>query len=341
MGQILSEPITSKSTTEQSDKRVVVGVSSMQGWRSTMEDAHTSVLSYGTTGAGFFGVFDGHGGSAVAEYSGTTLYKKILDSPNFHQGKIEEALRNGFLGIDEDLKKDPKFKRDSSGSTAAVALLTRDNVLYVSNAGDSRIILSTRDGKTIPLSRDHKPSLPTEIKRIRKAGGFVECDRVNGSLALSRALGDLSFKANPHLTPDKQAVTADPETLEYLVTDDDEFIVIACDGIWDSMDNQEVVDFIRNKLGQGKKLGTICEDLVDFCLADAYNMSGTGCDNMTVMIVGLLRHRTEKQWYEWMAKKKTPKLPRRNSLLFDAATTIKRPLISPTPPGISVVAHSR
>lgn len=340
MGQILSEPITTKNTKEESDKRVMYAVSSMQGWRSTMEDAHTAITSYGNTGASFFGVFDGHGGNAVADYSGTELYKKILDSSNFQQGRYEEAIRSGYYGLDEDIKKEPRMRRDSSGSTAVVAILTKENILYVSNAGDSRIVISTRDGKSIPLTQDHKPTLPTELKRIRKAGGFVECGRVNGSLALSRALGDFSFKANPHLTPNFQAVTAEPDIIEHLMTDQDEFIVLACDGIWDSMDNQEVVDFVRNKLCNGDRLGTICEQLMDFCLADTCNMSGVGCDNMTVMIVAFLRHRTEAQWYDWMASKKAPKLPRRNSLLFASSTDFE-PLISPAhSPRLSVVAHS-
>lgn len=102
---------------------------------------------------------------------------------------------------------DPSFEQDHSGCTAVAALLTRNNVLYVSNAGDSRAVISTRDGKAIPLSQDHKPKQAKEATRIQNAGGFVENGRVNGSLALSRALGDFNFKANHGLTPDKQAVT--------------------------------------------------------------------------------------------------------------------------------------
>ncbi|KAI8979021.1 phosphatase 2C-like domain-containing protein [Pilobolus umbonatus] len=340
MGQILSEPITTKTTTEGGDKRVLYAVSSMQGWRSTMEDSHTAETSYDNTGASFFGVFDGHGGRAVADYSGTQLYKKIMDSAYFKNGRYEEAIRSGYYGIDEDLKNDPKLKRDSSGSTAVAAILTKEDILYVSNAGDSRIVISTRDGKSIPLTQDHKPSLLKERQRIRKAGGFVECGRVNGSLALSRALGDFCFKANPHLTPDYQAVTAEPDIIEHIMTDQDEFILLACDGIWDSMDNQEVVDFVRYKLCQGRKLASICEELMDYCLADSMNMSGVGCDNMTVMIVAFLRHRTEKQWYDWMANKKQPKLPRRNELLLETSDNAhESPIISP--PRVTVVAHSQ
>lgn len=79
--------------------------------------------------------------------------------------------------------------------------------MYVSNAGDSRAVISTKNGKGIPLSQDHKPKHPKEALRIRNAGCYVENGRVNGSLALSRAIGDFKFKDNTKITPDKQAVT--------------------------------------------------------------------------------------------------------------------------------------
>ncbi|KAI9354454.1 phosphatase 2C-like domain-containing protein [Pilaira anomala] len=316
MGQTLSEPLTDKHTTEGNDKRVMYGASSMQGWRTSMEDAHTTINSYGDSGTSFFAVFDGHGGEAVAKYSGKELFKKIIDTPAFERGRYRDAIRGGYYGIDEDLLKDPSFEQDNSGCTAVAALLTRNNVLYVSNAGDSRAVISTRDGKAIPLSQDHKPKQAKETTRIQNAGGFVENGRVNGSLALSRALGDFNFKANHSLTPDKQAVTAEPDIIEHLLTDNDEFMVLACDGIWDCLNNQQVVDFIRYQLCQHKSMGPICEELMDYCLAEKANMAGIGCDNMTVVIVAFLRRRTPQQWYDWMASKACPTLPTKKAILL-------------------------
>lgn len=68
-----------------------------------MEDAHTTINSYGDSGASFFAVFDGHGGEAVAKYSGKKLYKKIIDTPAFERGRYRDAIRSGYYGIDEDL----------------------------------------------------------------------------------------------------------------------------------------------------------------------------------------------------------------------------------------------
>ncbi|KAI9483860.1 MAG: phosphatase 2C-like domain-containing protein [Benjaminiella poitrasii] len=328
MGQTLSEPITEKKTSEGNDKRVMYGSSCMQGWRTNMEDAHTTITSYANTGASFFAVYDGHGGDAVAKYCGTELHKKIMNNTAFNRGRYRDAIRSGYYGIDEDLKKDNRFDNDTSGCTAVIALLTKNNVLYVSNAGDSRAVISTRDGKAIPLTQDHKPKLPKEEQRIRMAGGFVENGRVNGSLALSRAIGDFVFKSNTQITPDRQAVTAEPDIIEHLLTDQDEFVVLACDGIWDCLSNQQVVDFIRCQLCERKSLATICEELMDYCLADGSNMAGIGCDNMTVVIIAFLRKRKPQDWYDWMASKTPPKMPTKKAILTASATAAAAAAVS-------------
>jgi len=97
------------------------------------------------------------------------------------------------LGTDEDILANPAHTRDPSGCTAVAALLTHDNKIYVANAGDSRSVLGVK-GEVKPLSFDHKPTNDSERERIRSAGGYVEFGRVNGNLALSRALGDFEFK---------------------------------------------------------------------------------------------------------------------------------------------------
>lgn len=109
-------------------------------------------------------------------------------------------------------------------------------------------------------------------------------------------------------------ILAEPEITEHLMTDLDEFVVLACDGIWDCLTDQQVVDFIRNKLCDNMQLGAICEALMDYCLSDeAFSKKnhGRGCDNMTIMVVAFLRRKTPEQWYHWMAEKPCPHLPRR------------------------------
>ncbi|XP_046346466.1 protein phosphatase 1G-like [Haliotis rufescens] len=174
-----------------------------------------------------------------------------------------------------------------SGCTACVALLLGKE-LYVANAGDSRCVLS-RNGKAVDLSFDHKPEDIPERTRIEKAGGKVTSDgRVNGGLNLSRALGDHFYKRNHELSLREQMITSLPDILVTTLQEEDEFMVLACDGIWNFMSSQEVVDMVRQKLSdpvKREKPSLVCEELFDYCLAPNTFGDGTGCDNMTCIIV--------------------------------------------------------
>jgi serine/threonine protein phosphatase PrpC len=128
------------------------------------------------------------------------LHFPHLENKDFHQ-----AIQSGFLNLDEELKQDEETKEQMSGTTA-VTVLVKGNKLYCGNAGDSRAVISQR-GKAVPLSVDHKPNDPEEMKRIIAAGGWVDACRVNGNLALSRALGDFIFKNNDSLKAEEQIVT--------------------------------------------------------------------------------------------------------------------------------------
>lgn len=278
----------------------------MQGWRVSMEDAHAAVLSLlpddkkiDTTTlpkTSFFAVYDGHGGSKASIFAGESLHKILATQESFISGNYENALKDCFLSTDRALLQDPDFKTDPSGCTATTALITKDKI-FVANAGDSRTVLGVK-GVAKPLSFDHKPQSEGEKARICSAGGFVEDGRVNGNLALSRAIGDFGFKTNPSLPPEEQVVTVMPDVMEHEIKqDEDEFLVLACDGIWDCMESQEVIEFVRRGIAEGQELTYICENIMDHCLAPESDMSGIGCDNMTMMIVGLLNGKTKEEWY--------------------------------------------
>lgn len=156
--------------------------------------------------AAFFGCFDGHGGASVAQYAGKNLHKFILKQPEYPDN-MEEALKKGYLAIDEAMLQDEALKDVMAGSTA-VSVLIKDMQLYCANAGDSRAIASI-NGQLEVLSNDHKPNNEEESRRICEGGGWVEFNRVNGNLALSRALGDFTFKRNADKTPQEQIVTGE------------------------------------------------------------------------------------------------------------------------------------
>ncbi|KAK4047111.1 Protein phosphatase 2C 2 [Microbotryomycetes sp. JL221] len=274
------------------------------GLRDTaMEDAHAHILSLGEASdsqrTSFFAVYDGHGGSTVARYAGDTVHSRLSANEPFKRKDFEAALKRAFLDTDVDLRANPDFRGDPSGCTAVATVITDNLRIICANAGDSRAVLSL-GGEAKPLSFDHKPTNKSETSRIVAAGGFVEFGRVNGNLALSRALGDFEFKQSTHLDPEHQIVTADPDITVHEHDENDEFIVIACDGIWDVLSSQQVIDYVRLSISEGKPLQTITEDLMDRCLAPDSDWGGVGCDNMTAMIVAIKGDRTMDEWYEWI-----------------------------------------
>ncbi|GAB4854640.1 hypothetical protein Ancab_023222 [Ancistrocladus abbreviatus] len=327
MGIYLSTPKTEKFFEDGENSRVRYGLSSMQGWRATMEDAHAAFPDLDAS-TSFFGVYDGHGGKVVAKFCGKYLHEQMLKSESYSAGDSATSLRKAFFRMDEMMRgqrgwrelailgdkinklsgmiegliwsprssngneKDDDWGHEegphsdflgpTSGSTACVAVI-RENQLVVANAGDSRCVIS-RKGQAYNLSRDHKPDLEAERDRIIKAGGFIHAGRVNGSLNLTRAIGDMEFKQNKFLPAEKQIVTANPDINIVELGDDDDFIVLACDGIWDCMSSQQLVDYIHEQLSTETKLSIVCERVLDKCLAPS-TACGEGCDNMTMILV--------------------------------------------------------
>ncbi|KAJ4957929.1 hypothetical protein NE237_025040 [Protea cynaroides] len=192
----------------------------------------------------------------------------------------EHNFRHDDWAFEEGPHSD--FSGPTSGSTACVAII-RNNQLVIANAGDSRCVIS-RKGQAYNLSRDHKPDLEVEKERILKAGGFIHAGRINGSLNLARAIGDVEFKQNKFLSVEKQVVTANPDINTVEICDDDDFIVLACDGIWDCMSSQQLVDCVHEQLKTESKLSVVCERVMDRCLAPS-TAGGEGCDNMTMILV--------------------------------------------------------
>jgi protein phosphatase 1G len=196
------------------------------------------------------------------------------------QSKEEEELQNQKEKSKQNdvLKQlfDVRSNEDSdiamfTGCTANACIIDEGNKkIYVANAGDSRSVLC-KAGIAYPMSVDHKPDLETEKSRIYKADGWVSEGRIKGNLNLSRSLGDLEYKQNKKLSPADQMITAFPEVHVENLTPDCEFIVLACDGVWDCMTNQEICDFINERIKKGIKLSAIIEEIFDtICAPDIY-----------------------------------------------------------------------
>ncbi|ETW03334.1 hypothetical protein H310_04828 [Aphanomyces invadans] len=287
MGNFLSSPKTDKITHVGTGNGISYGVSCMQGWRTTMEDAHvaeTTIPAF--AGSSLFAVFDGHGGNLVAEESALRLVDTLAKGQGNNQHKNEPdaigaALRNAFLTLDNDLRKLQRVENgeDQSGCTAIAAIVT-DTHIIVANSGDSRSVLATCGDAVEPMSFDHKPNNPREKLRIENAGGMVRNNRVNGDLAVSRALGDYYFKERHDLAPEEQQVSPEPDIKIEARSAANEFLLLACDGVWDVLSNEEACDFVRSVMKLGERdMGLICEELLDHCL------SLDSRDNMSVVLV--------------------------------------------------------
>lgn len=185
-----------------------------------MEDAHVAQDMPSRPDHLFLAVFDGHAGGGGAVYAAQNMIKAIENTSFWKQyvdGGCEsiellgEALASAFVDIDDNMKSHQETTngKDSSGCTSVTCMVT-PNYILCANAGDSRCVMGTKDAAKA-LSDDHKPYNETERKRIETAGGFVQWNRVDGDLAVSRALGDFSYKNRPDLPPREQKV--------FLVTD--------------------------------------------------------------------------------------------------------------------------
>ncbi|XP_023560362.1 probable protein phosphatase 1N [Octodon degus] len=257
------------------------GASAAQGWRARMEDAHCAwpALPGLPPGWAFFAVLDGHGGARAAHFGARHLpghvLKELGSAPSEPEG-VRGALRRAFLNADERLRA--LWPRGEAGGSTAVALLVSPSFLYLAHCGDSRAVLS-RAGAVAFSTEDHRPLRPRERERIYDAGGTICRRRVEGSLAVSRALGDFAYKQAPGRPPELQLVSAEPEVAALARRGEDEFILLASDGVWDAMSTAALAGLVASRLRLGLAPELLCAQLLDTCLCKG------SLDNMTCIVV--------------------------------------------------------
>ena len=177
-----------------------------------------------------------------------TLQKKSEEEDKifFEKNNIIETQLDLYIKNILNKEENIAFTRGCTACVCIIDVLTKK--IFFANAGDSRVILCKK-GKAYRMSVDHKPELELENNRIKKAKGWVnDYGRINGNLNLSRTLGDLEYKNNKNLLPQEQIITAYPDVVDDKIEPDNDFIIIGCDGIWDSMQDQEICDIIIDKL---------------------------------------------------------------------------------------------
>ena len=262
-----------------------VGLADAQGWRPTMEDAFVMELS-AVAGRRVVAVFDGHGGSSVSRFGARELVPRLTAALAARDdGESAAALRAVFVDLDEALRGEgaQQGSYDQMGSTAVVVLVEAER-LVCGWLGDSRAVLG-RGGGAVALSFDHKPAGEAERARIMAAEGHVFRGRVNGMLAVSRALGDFLYKAQAQLPPGRQLVSSEADvtvTPRDAGGAADEFLVVACDGIWEKLTNDQACALVRAAWQRGvTSPAALSRKLVEWSL-----LCGS-TDNMTCCVVVL------------------------------------------------------
>lgn len=303
----VNDDVASEARGER-DEPPSTGVRSVCGRRKEMEDAVAVVHSFlslpasdrlengsGSSDLHFFGVYDGHGGAQAANLCRERLHMALAEEMrarllvdddvevNPLEGKVwETSMKASFLRMDGEVGSragtsvDQAISNTSSdtvGSTAIVAVLSCRHII-VANCGDSRAVLC-RKGQAIALSQDHKPEREDEMARIEAAGGRVICwngYRVLGVLAMSRAIGDHFLK--PY-------VIADPDVTITPRSEDDDCLILASDGLWDVVSNQDACTIARRCLAATREAQSAAS-----ALAHAAHEKGSG-DNISVVVVDL------------------------------------------------------
>jgi serine/threonine protein phosphatase PrpC len=227
-----------------------------------------------------YGVCDGHGGRFVSKFLSEKLPCVFINNQVAYPLKTT-FVKQVFQYFQDELKKNHLKNAINTGSTCLIVVqyMKGPNMfLNVINTGDSRCIIC-RNNIGISLTKDHKPDMPEEKTRIKELGGEIEfdaeddCCRIKG-LSVSRAFGDIA--ASPY-------VVCTPDMFKYEIKSQDKFMVIACDGLYDVLDNQTIVNFILNQC-YDLKTGMRTTTKIAKKLAE-YAISKGSMDNITVIVV--------------------------------------------------------
>lgn len=318
------------------DAMVACGTASMRGFRNQMEDGSALLLSLTSTTSGkyrFCGVFDGHASSKkAATYLEEHLPRKIGEQKQ-RAWMTRAGLEIACTQVDREILRS---NFSDAGSTAVFCVLQNSNNAHgpvkvsIGSVGDSQSIIMHADFSrppTVPLERDiHRPHLmESEKDRIRKAGGFVANNRVDGELAVSRAFGDSRFKRDISRKLSEQKVIALPAVADNLNLYRGDILLLACDGLFDVMTPTVIDTFIRGTLvsvlvrqsKDDKSLWSIGETLAEVAgkLLDEAILRGSR-DNMTVMLIHAVPPSVHSPIIPWSDKFSKRYIP---PILFDNA----------------------
>lgn len=221
----------------------------------------------------FYGVFDGHGGKAAANFVRDHLPRVIVEDADFPL-ELEKVVTRSFLETDTAFEKSCSQESAMLSGTTALTAMIFGRSLLVANAGDCRAVLS-RHGIALEMSEDHRPCCISEKTRVESLGAYIEDGYLNGQLGVTRALGDWHLDGLKQTGP----LSAEPELKLITLNKEDEFLIIGSDGIWDVFSSQNAIDFARRRLQRHNDVKLCCKEVVEEAIRRG------AADNLTVVMV--------------------------------------------------------
>ena len=270
------------TTAQQEVNGYSVGDACCQGYRSKMEDQTlVSTLDFSIQEkqykASVFAVFDGHGGNEVAIFVQENFASYFIESmkASNQEELMDEGIWNAFKACFKNLNENLNFK-DTVGTTATVGMILEGKI-WVANVGDSRTIL-VKDGKATQASEDAKPTIDRYYNKIIKKGGTVEEERVNGDIAVARAIGDKVYTGETGIP----LISPNPKITCYSLSDfQGGYLVLACDGLYEAATSNQVGQAIEQMTQEKLTTGEMARRLV----VGALNHNSK--DNISVIVVHL------------------------------------------------------
>ncbi len=241
-------------------------------------------------------IFFKKGGKQNATLNGLPTFEEV-----FNIQKLDIIFERKNLTLESTNNKSlskaintENFIANDMGTTANIMLI-KNGIIYIANVGDSLSVMY-KNNKAYNLNREHQTIMESEKERVLKSGATINGYRINGTLNLTRAIGDLRFKSNNNLKRHEQSVISLPEITKIEDTEDIDFIIMGCDGVWDCVKRQIVCDFVEKEIKENpdKKLSEILKKIFDRCVSP---VSGVilGTDNMSCIIIQFLHDNNEKK----------------------------------------------
>jgi len=285
---------------EEADLRTHMGVCSWKGFRQSMEDTHSMTVFKRTTTnkqviqseesfVTFFVVADGHGGNEAAKFAALHLPRSIFEQPCF-EADPEAAILEGFAATERAWFTDAATKEiDGNVGTTITVAMVLGNFLYLANLGDTDAVIYTKGGEKI-LTEQHIPANPSERARVRAEGGLIIGNTTKDfrlghpvwnsrliNLGVTRAFGDLFYKNTEYIGEKHSGLSGIPSISKRSLIQDESFIIIATDGLWEVVTPAEAVLLVAPSLQSDSTIS--CRILMEVA------KSRGAKDNTTILLV--------------------------------------------------------